>query len=86
MEPFHISETFLDSWRMEMAKSDKRKAWEGRKKFKDRKLDTRELIDTFLIVCEGEKTEPNYFEKFPVRKEIKVEILGSWPKISNKRC
>ena len=25
----------------------------------------RELISYFLIVCEGEKTEPNYFKSFP---------------------
>jgi len=27
-------------------------------------------IRRLLIVCEGEKTEPNYFKKFPVDKEI----------------
>lgn len=26
---------------------------------------TRELVTYFLIVCEGEKTEPNYFKSFP---------------------
>jgi len=31
----------------------------------------------FLIVCEGEKTEPNYFRKFPVdTKVIKLDIQG----------
>jgi len=31
----------------------------------------------FLIICEGEKTEPNYFSAFKVNKEIlKVEIEG----------
>jgi hypothetical protein len=31
----------------------------------------------FLIVCEGEKTEPNYFRSFPVdRKLIKLDIKG----------
>jgi len=30
-----------------------------------------------LIVCEGEKTEPNYFKEFPVDKEIvNVDIKG----------
>lgn len=33
------------------------------KKAKKRK--TRELVTYFLIVCEGEKTEPNYFKSFP---------------------
>lgn len=38
--------------------------------------------DRFLIVCEGEKTEPNYFEKFKskinaVRKNsVAIEIKG----------
>ncbi len=26
---------------------------------------SRELVTYFLIVCEGEKTEPNYFKSFP---------------------
>ena len=31
----------------------------------------------FLIVCEGEKTEPNYFKSFPVdTKVIKLDIKG----------
>lgn len=30
--------------------------------------------DTFLIVCEGEKTEPNYFKKFRV-SSAKVHVL-----------
>ena len=31
----------------------------------------------FLIVCEGEKTEPNYFKSFPVDpKVIKLDIKG----------
>jgi len=44
-----------------------------------RKTYFREIIDRFLIVCEGEKTEPNYFRKFPINKdivEIKVEGAG----------
>jgi hypothetical protein len=37
------------------------------KKFtnKKKKKGKRELITYFLIVCEGEKTEPNYFKSFP---------------------
>lgn len=31
------------------------------------KKKNRELIAYFLIVCEGEKTEPNYFKSFPKR-------------------
>ena len=31
----------------------------------DKKRKARELVTYFLIVCEGEKTEPNYFKSFP---------------------
>ena len=33
----------------------------------------------FLIVCEGEKTEPNYFRKFPENPEVydHIDIYGS---------
>ncbi len=37
-----------------------------------RPVNVRELRDKFLIVCEGKKTEPNYFERFRVSKEVKV--------------
>jgi hypothetical protein len=40
----------------------------------NRKVKTRKW---FLIVCEGEKTEPNYFKSFPVNpKVIKLDIKG----------
>jgi hypothetical protein len=33
--------------------------------------------DKFLIVCEGERTEPNYFEKFPLKKDvIEIDVKG----------
>lgn len=36
------------------------------KKFtKKKEVNSRELVTYFLIVCEGEKTEPNYFKSFP---------------------
>jgi RloB-like protein len=47
--------------------------------YSDRKINTRETIPKFLIVCEGEKTKPNYFRKFPVPtrpKVIDVDIRG----------
>lgn len=47
-----------------------------------RKVDTREIRQRFLIVCEGEKTEPNYFRSFRVPKdvaEIDVQGLGENP-------
>lgn len=35
-----------------------------------RKVGTREVGQRFLIVCEGEKTEPNYFKSFRVPREV----------------
>jgi hypothetical protein len=43
----------------------------------ERKVGNKETIPTFLIVCEGEKTEPNYFESFPVSTRPKVRIVGA---------
>jgi RloB-like protein len=40
-----------------------------------RKLDTRETKQRFLIVCEGTKTEPNYFKSFRVPKSV-VTVEG----------
>ncbi|MDY6804625.1 MAG: RloB family protein [Cyanobacteriota bacterium] len=41
---------------------------------------TREAIELFLIVCEGEKTEPNYFQSFPLPQyAIDVRGLGTNP-------
>lgn len=50
--------------------------------YSPRKLDTRELKQRFLIVCEGSKTEPNYFRSFRVPKnvaEIDIKGLGENP-------
>ena len=40
-----------------------------------RKKNTRNLRKRFIIVCEGEKTEPNYFRQFRVPKDV-IEIIG----------
>jgi hypothetical protein len=40
-----------------------------------RRKNFREIRKNFLIVCEGEKTEPNYFEKFRVPKKI-FDVVG----------
>jgi len=40
-----------------------------------RRKNFREVRKNFLIVCEGEKTEPNYFEKFRVPKKI-FDVVG----------
>ena len=38
----------------------------------NRKVGNRPLTPTFLIVCEGKETEPNYFKKFPVKTRPKI--------------
>lgn len=45
-----------------------------------RAIRTRELRPRFLIVCEGEKTEPNYFQSFRVHADVKVVGTGRSPK------
>ena len=41
-----------------------------------RQTKTRETRKNFLIVCEGEKTEVNYFKAFTVPKKIEVMVKG----------
>ncbi|CCI38532.1 RloB family protein [Microcystis aeruginosa] len=41
-----------------------------------RQTKTRETRKKFLIVCEGEKTEVNYFKAFTVPKKIEVRVKG----------
>lgn len=41
-----------------------------------RRQDYLEPKQRFLIVCEGEKTEPNYFKKFPIPKDCVVSVTG----------
>ena len=38
-------------------------------------LSTLDPRQSFLIVCEGEKTEPNYFKKYRAPKTI-IELVG----------
>src|SRR5688572_11689147 len=46
--------------------------------YSKRKVNVRETIPRFLIVCEGERTEPNYFLSFRVPRDvIQVEIHGT---------
>ncbi|WP_414624003.1 RloB family protein [Calothrix sp. CCY 0018] len=50
--------------------------------YSSRKVDTREVRQRFWILCEGEKTEPNYFRSFRVPKnvvEITIHGLGENP-------
>jgi len=41
-----------------------------------RQTKTRETRKRFLIICEGEKTEVNYFKAFDVPKKIEVRVKG----------
>ncbi len=45
------------------------------RKSRRRPIMTRELRQRFLIVCEGEKTEPNYFRSF--RAQVDVKVIGT---------
>ncbi|MEE3718824.1 RloB family protein [Tumidithrix elongata RA019] len=44
--------------------------------YSNRSVDRLQPIPKFLIVCEGEKTEKYYFEKFPVPTRPKVIVKG----------
>jgi hypothetical protein len=43
--------------------------------YSPRRVNVREIRQRFLIVCEGEKTEPNYFRSFRVPKVV-IDIQG----------
>ncbi len=43
---------------------------------KRRLVGIRDLRPRFLIVCEGEKTEPNYFKSFRVNAVVEVKGTG----------
>jgi hypothetical protein len=62
-----------------LKKSDQDKPWSPKNRAPSRKAATKSQREYFLIVCEGEKTEPNYFEalknRLP-RKTVAVEISG----------
>ena len=42
---------------------------------RQRRVDDKEVVERFLIICEGRKTEPNYFEGFRVPGRV-LEITG----------
>ncbi|MEH1801435.1 MAG: RloB family protein [Nostoc sp.] len=45
--------------------------------YSTRKVNTREVKQRFLIVCEGAKTEPNYFRSFRVPKNVaEIDVQG----------
>src|SRR5690242_21195254 len=42
-----------------------------------RQVNTRETLQRFLIVCECERTEPNYFNRFRVPKDVvSIDVHG----------
>ncbi len=57
----------------------------GRKKSRDpgrplrapRKVNQRPERRRFLIVCEGEQTEPNYFRRFATGNAVEVQVVGT---------
>jgi hypothetical protein len=48
----------------------------GKRRSTDRVVGRIEPIQTFLIVCEGKRTEPNYFRSFRVPATVQVQIVG----------
>jgi len=42
----------------------------------ERHTDDREILQRFLIICEGTKTEPNYFQGFRV-PQLSVDLVGT---------
>lgn len=50
------------------------RAWDRYGSYSGRKVSVKEPRRRFLIVCEGEKTEPNYFRGFRVPGDVVVDI------------
>ena len=44
--------------------------------FHERNVDKRAVRECFLIVCEGQETEPNYFTSFKVPKDV-ITVIGT---------
>lgn len=47
----------------------------GRRRSNDRPVNQRAVGPKILIVCEGERTEPNYFKAFPIHPSV-LDIRG----------
>lgn len=56
-----------------MARQERPESGRGRR---GRRFESRPPRRSFLIVCEGQRTEVDYFEAFPVRKEVLVAVHG----------
>lgn len=48
----------------------------NRRQYADRPERNIAIKSTFLIYCEGENTEPEYFKSFPVRTDTDVKVIG----------
>lgn len=44
--------------------------------YMERPVDRLPIKQRFLIVCEGERTEPHYFERFPIPKDSVIDVRG----------
>ncbi|MBX9807612.1 MAG: RloB family protein [Flavobacteriaceae bacterium] len=56
-----------------------------RTKEKKRSVETKEVRVYFLIVCEGEKTEPNYFKSFKTNVKSFVLTIDTFGEASNTK-
>lgn len=56
-----------------------------RTKGKTRNIETKEVRVYFLIVCEGEKTEPNYFKSFKTNVKSFVYTIDAFGEASNTK-
>lgn len=50
------------------------KAWDRYGSYRGRRVNTKDPKQRFLIVCEGDKTEPEYFRGFRVPLDVEVDI------------
>ena len=57
-------------------KTDQKKPWALRTSNVKRVSREFEVRNIFLIYCEGENTEPEYFKSFPINTETKVTAIG----------
>lgn len=65
----------------------RRSSRRGGRGYRARRVNAREPVQRFLIVCEGERTEPNYFNSFRVPKlVIHVRGYGLSPNALVKRA
>ena len=56
-----------------------------RTKEKKRSIETKQVRVYFLIVCEGEKTEPNYFKSFKTNVKSSVLTIDAFGEASNTK-